>query len=366
MIRFWRLSEAGEDNLGLACSANGLELARTPLIERHGDSFVVRQRDEIERLLSRAYRCDFTADRLMPALAVVAAALNTNDRCLAHIAAVHLRLPDVPNQTARQDMEAADFLIKLTRDASSSTLEPPRRWAGPTLEIRKASPNDPKHPGWPAGTEGGLGGKFRPKDGSEAASDRELGEIVARRAIRIVALAVLSLAGESVAEAIPGVDFAATAAMSASMAKLISEFRQLKIDTDAATEFVNDGPHSFEDLQVSAKDYREFSSYEAFYKSRSRVIFLAKWANPAGDGSQYHHIVTQGGANGKNFSPEQLQNTDNIIILPKLLHEAVNAEYLKEQSPDPDLNMYDWLQTQPYEVQFAEGLKILRRLHILK
>ncbi len=28
----------------------------------------------------------------------------------------------------------------------------------------KASPNDPDHPGWPAKTPGGLGGKFRPKD----------------------------------------------------------------------------------------------------------------------------------------------------------------------------------------------------------
>ena len=33
------------------------------------------------------------------------------------------------------------------------------------LYLLKASSDDPKHPGWPAGTEGGLGGKFRPKDG---------------------------------------------------------------------------------------------------------------------------------------------------------------------------------------------------------
>jgi hypothetical protein len=28
----------------------------------------------------------------------------------------------------------------------------------------KASPDDPEHPGWPAGTPGGIGGQFRPKD----------------------------------------------------------------------------------------------------------------------------------------------------------------------------------------------------------
>ena len=51
--------------------------------------------------------------------------------------------------------------------------------------------------------------------------------------------------------------------------------------------------------------------------------------------------------------------------MPTLLHEAVNAEYPKK-SQDENLNMYQWLQTQPYEIQREEGLKILRRLHILK
>ena len=245
-------------------------------------------------------------------------------------------------------MEAADFFIKQHR-------------AGPTSEIHKASPDDPKHPGWPAGTEGGLGGKFRPKDGSEDAVAQQF----ARRALRIGALAVLSLAVESAAEAVPGVDFAATAAMLAGMATLVSDFKQLKIDADAAVEFVNDGPHSFEDLQVSASDYEEFPSYDEFYKLKLQGNSLGKWAGPAGDGSQYHHIVTQGGDNASNFSPEQLQNTDNIVILPTLLHEAVNAEYsqIKEGT---NMTTYQWLQTQPYEVQYEDGLKILRKLNILK
>lgn len=75
--------------------------------------------------------------------------------------------------------------------------------------------------------------------------------------------------------------------------------------------------------------------------------------------------MTQGGANADSISPDQLQNTDNIIRLPTILHEAVNAEYLSP-SPDENLNMYQWLQTKPYEVQRDEGLKILRRLHILE
>src|SRR5580692_3742870 len=103
----WRLSEAGEDNLGLACSDDGLLIGRTPLIEKRDGHFAVREQREIERLLSRAYRSEIGADRIMSGLAIVARALNSNDQCLARIAAVHLRIPDIPDPAARNAMKAA-------------------------------------------------------------------------------------------------------------------------------------------------------------------------------------------------------------------------------------------------------------------
>ena len=56
--QFWRLGEYSNDNLGIACTAQGLVLGRTPLIERRDGRFVVRERSEIEHLLSRAYRTE--------------------------------------------------------------------------------------------------------------------------------------------------------------------------------------------------------------------------------------------------------------------------------------------------------------------
>lgn len=108
----WRLSEYGEDNLGLACTEQGLVLGHTPLIERRDGRFIVRDQSEIECLLSRAYRGALPLQRLMAGLANVAKALNGNDLCLANIAAVHLRIPDLPSHAARDDIEAADRLIK--------------------------------------------------------------------------------------------------------------------------------------------------------------------------------------------------------------------------------------------------------------
>jgi hypothetical protein len=114
--RIWRLSETSDhNNLGLTCTDQGLLLGRTPLIERRDGRFVVRERDAIERLLSHAYRTNYSAGRIMPGLATVAAAFNANDQGLARIAAVHLQIPDLPDQAARDAVEAADVLIKYAR-----------------------------------------------------------------------------------------------------------------------------------------------------------------------------------------------------------------------------------------------------------
>jgi hypothetical protein len=70
--KVWRLSEnSGDDNLGLACTEQGLMLGRTLLIERRDGRFVVRERSELEHLLSRAYRTKLNVDRLMPGPATV-------------------------------------------------------------------------------------------------------------------------------------------------------------------------------------------------------------------------------------------------------------------------------------------------------
>jgi hypothetical protein len=153
--------------------------------------------------------------------------------------------------------------------------------------------------------------------------------------------------------------------MALDIADAVSQFWKLATDVTAALEFADKGPRTLADLQVLPDAYQQFSSYGDFVKLESAQATMTKRFGPAGDGYQYHHIVTQGGANADNVPAEQLQNTDNIIRLPTLLHEAVNGAYL-EKSPIEGMNMYQWLQTQPYEVQRDEGLKILRRLDILK
>ena len=242
--QIWRLSERTEDNLGLAITADGLFLGRTPIVELCEQHFVVRDRAEIERLLGGAYQVELPIDPLMHGFATVAAALNANDRCLAHIAAVHLRIPDLADQAARENMEREDIRIKSAGRSAFAH----------QLEIHKASPDDPEHPGWPAGTEGGLGGKFRPKTESEIADEAKsrIRRLAMRRALRTGALAVLRLTGEAGESVIPVIGIAGDIAMLVDLANTISEFRKLKIAADAAIAFVQHGPYTLEELQVAS------------------------------------------------------------------------------------------------------------------
>jgi hypothetical protein len=146
MNHFWRLSEAGPNNLGLACTDDGLLLGHTSLIERRGDRFVVREYGEIERLLKRAYHGEPPVERLMGGLATVASALNADDQCLARIAAVHLKIPDLPSAVARDAMAIEDSLLKSARNEGSSG----ETW-DPTLHPRTGAP---PNPGWFAPTDG--------------------------------------------------------------------------------------------------------------------------------------------------------------------------------------------------------------------
>jgi hypothetical protein len=211
------------------------------------------------------------------------------------------------------------------------------------------------------------GGQFRPKTDAEigAGTKARVIRLAARRALRIGALKLLHFVIETAANVVPILDVAADAAMVLDVADMVAQFWKLATDITAAFDFANQGPHSFEDLQVAPGDDQQFSSYGDFVKLESAQAMLTKRFGPAGDGYQYHHIVTQGGANGDNIPAEQLQNTDNIIRLPTLLHEAVNGEYSSNKE-GTDMTWYEWLQTQPYQVQREEGLKILRKLNILK
>ena len=126
---------------------------------------MVRERSEIERLLTRAYDGEPPVDRLMPGLATVASALNANDQCLARIAAVHLQIPDLASPAVRDALAAENSLIKYAGDESAAAAN----W-NPALHPRTGTP---PNPGWFAPTDDQSPGvqtaaNDDPKQGSDA------------------------------------------------------------------------------------------------------------------------------------------------------------------------------------------------------
>jgi hypothetical protein len=164
-------------------------------------------------------------------------------------------------------------------------------------------------------------------------------------------------------EAVPGVDFAATVRAAIELGQIAVELGNDEREINRAIEFVQKGPYTLDELRVDEDD-ASFSSFDAFKKITPAELIVRRY--PMTEfGSEYHHIVEKGGDNAKNFSPEQLHSTRNIVPLPGPVHDLVTAEYAKEYD-ESGKTYREWLSGQSFEAQWNEGVKILRRLGIVK
>ncbi len=286
---------------------------------------------------------------LLPGLQAVAAALNNGELARAMIATQFLRLPILSRAQARR---AADVVM-----------------------LFKAAADDPKHPGWPAGTAGSLGGEFRPKDGAPEIRPKDnlietrrlitthVERRLVRRAVREFLRRVLTwrrllrLAAEAGSNAVPALDAIGDVAMAADLGDMIQQYVALKSDADIALEFANKGPYTLDQLRADRR-YVSFSSFGAFKK-----IDLIKIYGSAGGGYEWHHIVEQ---NARGAIPEsELQSTWNIIRIPKLLHDEIDSEYASTPY-DKGPNIRTSLRGKAFEEKRQQGLKTLRDIGILK
>jgi hypothetical protein len=178
----------------------------------------------------------------------------------------------------------------------------------------------------------------------------------ARRALRNRLIAGLRIVAAAVADLIPGLgeifdgyEFGQT----------IADGIALEKDVVAAKAFVVGGPRSLESLQMGT-EYQSFPSFEAFKKDE-----IGKFFGPADDGYEYHHIVEQGGAGLDDLPAGLMDSTENVVKIPRLLHEEITAEYASRYK-DTGKTLRDWLSSQPYEMRRAEGIRVMRDLRIIK
>jgi hypothetical protein len=139
----------------------------------------------------------------------------------------------------------------------------------------------------------------------------------------------------------------------------LEDFARVRSEIAATKAFLEEGPKVVEELQVPGEP-RSFRSANAFAKD-----VIDKYYGPAGPGADYHHIVLQGGANETAVPAELLHSTENMIKLPRMIHEEVTSEYNKLYLKTGK-TLREYLEGQPYEVQREEGLKVLRKLGVIK
>lgn len=311
---------AADDRLGVSFGPDGPAIGPVPLLERRDGVLTPRLREDLAYVLDLAFDTSVRIERFMPALAGVAKALNGGDEGQAMLRVQLMGLPGLPDEDALQRAMEAEDMIKAGFDPE-------------------------RHPRYPKLDPNGWGGRFRALgdaavEAAEALTEAELKLIrnrrvfgsVARQAVRaglrrmITERAERQLAGVAATNIIPAVGEVADALEIEQLAETAPELSAIPGEVEAAVDFVNKGPWNLEDLYVS-KVPRSFKSFNALKKlSVFGPEEFEKFFGAARPGYEYHHLVEQAAGEGA-FTPEELNSTDNIVQIPKLLHQEITSEY---------------------------------------
>lgn len=105
----------------------------------------------------------------------------------------------------------------------------------------------------------------------------------------------------------------------------------------------------FTDGVVVKAPVQGFSSFRA----------LKRALGPAGEGRQWHHIVEQSKIG--QFGAESIQNVDNVIALPKPVHETISGFYSsKVAGLTGDKTVRQWLEGKPFQFQYEFGRETIK------
>ncbi len=120
----FKLAESRGSAGGLYCGRDGLFLGPSALIEHHEGAYRLRPQDEIAILLAAAYKSIPDPTSCFARLPRVAAALEKGDLARAMIAALHLRLGEIPKERMAS-LARAEALLK-----HGFNPDQPRDWHG--------------------------------------------------------------------------------------------------------------------------------------------------------------------------------------------------------------------------------------------
>jgi hypothetical protein len=136
---------------GVSCGETGLFVDDVRLLEVNQDQsrqWQPRPLSDLNRDLGERYGLPIDCNAKIGGLAAIARALNRGDILHAQIVALHLQFPNPPALT--KAAPNASEIVNLARQLRASGL-------------LKADWDPLKHPRWPAGSPGSIGGEFAPR-----------------------------------------------------------------------------------------------------------------------------------------------------------------------------------------------------------
>lgn len=355
------------DRFGVSCGADGPGLGPYRLLIKTDKGLIPRSEAGLDADLSLIYGRPFSSARRIAGLDAAARALNEGHLARAMFVTQHLRLPSLSMDQAPRAAELA------RRDA-----------------LKKASPDDEKHPGWPKDAPDSRGGEYRPKNGAPAAGPgkdaagrtavraardlvvKKTEKALARRAmwtmLRTAAssgrLLRMTIEAAGAAVPIPGFDAVEAGMLLKDLYDLTKQYDDLQRESEIAAKFLEAGPHPISELQATAQD-ESFPSFNAFKKIEPLTpAELEKRFGSAGEGMEWHHIVEQG-PNGGVLDDRDLQSTRNIVKIPKSLHEIITSDTAR---PDVAIGMSprNSLRGKSFDEQYSTGINKLKELGILE
>ena len=79
-----------------------------------------------------------------------------------------------------------------------------------------------------------------------------------------------------------------------------------------------------------------------------------------GAGNEWHHIVEQSQISKSGFSPQMIQNTNNIMSISKTTHRAISGYYSSVQPFTNGMIVRNWLAGQSFNAQYEFGINVIK------
>ncbi|MCY1022325.1 hypothetical protein [Pyxidicoccus sp. MSG2] len=194
------------------------------------------------------------------------------------------------------------------------------------------------------------------------------GKVMGRNAARafvMLATAAIGSAGATLGAKLPGLPGAAQAAVraEAQAGMVYAAAGQVEMVAVAADGFaIGLAPGA---LAMSSSGTRGGGGAAAGYREWQTHGGLYKGRGSAGKGKQWHHIVEQTEGNVRQFGPEAIHNTENVVVLDKSLHDQVSAFYSSKKprfTNSSTLTVREWLSAQSYQAQREFGLQAIENI----